>query len=142
VARIEIDGGLLLKLLGGDGAATAATKAPHKSAAIDSTQASDLLVRAEKPMRHFLSRLVEEGGALTWGETKLAFDVKSWAEFAEGPLKKLEKALHRITGEKDSVLVWRVEPEWIGLEKGEDEPCRLYVDGPALTALKTALAAA
>jgi len=141
VGRIDIDVTLLLKLIGGAAAPLRLASTHPKSAAIDTAQASELLGRAEKPMRNFLSRLVEEDGALTWGETKMTFEVKTWPEFAEGPLKKLEKALHRVTGEKNSVLIWRIEPEWIGLEKGEDEPCRLHVDGPALAALKAALRA-
>jgi len=142
VARIDIDAALLLKLLGGAGVSVEAASAPHKSASISAAQAGELVGRADKPMRQLLSRFAEEDGALTWGETKLAANVKSWPDFAEGPLKKLEKALHRITGEKNSLLIWRIESEWIGLEKGEDEPCRLYIDGPALGALKTALATA
>jgi hypothetical protein len=140
VGRIDIDLALLRKILGGASASPRLANGHPKSAAINAAQASELLGRADKPMRNFLSRLAEEDGALTWGETKVTFDVKSWPEFADGPLKKLEKALHRVTGEKNSVLIWRIESEWIGLEKGEDEPCRLHVDGPALTALKAALA--
>ena len=142
VAKIEIDTAVLGKWLGGVAAQVAPESLSAKSAPLSVAQAGELLGHAERPMRQFLSRLVEEGGALTWGETKLAFDVKSWSDFADGPLKKLDKALHRLTGDKSSVLVWRIEPEWIGLEKGEDEPCRLHVDGPALAALKSALAAA
>jgi hypothetical protein len=140
VGRIDIDVALLMKLIGGAGIPARVSAAHAKSAPINVAQASELVSRADKATRQFLSRLVEEGGALTWGETKHTFDVPSWSEFVEGPLKKLEKALHRVTGEKNSVLVWRVEEEWIGREKGEDEPCRLHVDGPALASLRTALA--
>ena len=140
VARIEVDAELLRKALGVASAPAEPTLANAKSAPLSAPQASELIERADKPTREFLSRLVEEGGWLTWGETKLTLNVKTWSDFAEGPLKKLEKGLRRLTGDKQAVLVWRNEFEWIGLEKGEDEVCRLHIDGPALAALKTAFA--
>jgi len=96
-----------------------------------------LIARAGKVAAAFLKRFAEEHGAVTWGETKHTFGMKSFDEFAEGPLKKLDKAVHKLTG-VEAPLIWRVEHEWIGLEKGEDEVCRLHVDGPALAALKAA----
>lgn len=141
VAKVEIDTDLLRRLIGvAAPARNGAAEAPHKSAALTTPQARDLLKHAGKPMADFLSRLVEEHGAITWGEAKQTFDVRTFAEFAEGPLKKLEKSVHRLGGEHNSPLIWRVEHEWIGLEKGEDEVCRLHIDGPALEALREAMA--
>jgi hypothetical protein len=139
VAKIEIDTNLLRRLLGGGRAGetaivTAANS--HQSVALTTAEARELVAKAGKSMAAYLRRFAEEHGAITWGETKHTFDVKSWDEFSAGPLKKLERTVQRITGDKGGALIWRVEHEWLGLEKGEDEVCRLHVDGPALAALK------
>ena len=97
-----------------------------------------MLSRLDKTGREFLKRLAEEHGALTWGETKSLFGTKDWPAFVAGPGKKIDKEVHRLVGDKGASLIWRVEHEWIGLEKGEDEVCRLHVDGPALAALREA----
>jgi hypothetical protein len=136
VAKIDIDTETLRGLLGvGSAPAAAVAEAPHKSVTLTQAQAHELIERAGKVMAPFLKRFAEEHGAVTWGETKQTFGVKSFEEFVEGPLKKLDKAVHKLTG-VETPLIWRVEHEWIGLEKGEDEVCRLHIDGPALAALK------
>jgi len=138
IAKIDVDTEVLRGLLGVGPASAAAPEAPHKSVTLTEPQARELIARAGKVAAPFLKRFAEEHGAVTWGETKHTFGVKSFDEFAEGPLKKLDKAVHKLTG-VEAPLIWRVEHEWIGLEKGEDEVCRLHVDGPALAALKAAL---
>jgi len=138
IAKIDFDTDALRGLLGvGAASAAAAAEAPHKSVTLSEPQARELIARAGKVAAAFLKRFAEEHGAVTWGETKHTFGMKSFDEFAEGPLKKLDKAVHKLTG-VEAPLIWRVEHEWIGLEKGEDEVCRLHVDGPALAALKAA----
>ena len=72
----------------------------------------------------------------------MLFNLKDWDDFIGGPQKKIDKIVQRMTGDKSARLIWRVEHEWIGLEKGRDEACRLHVDGPALEALRAAAGAA
>ena len=142
VGKLEIDADRLLKLLQAAAATPAAVnKGPHKSSPLTKTQAEELLGRLDKVSVEFLTRLAASHGALTWGEVKALFGVKSYDSFESGAGKDIAKAARHVLHDKSARLVWRNEHEWIGLEKGEDEACRLHVDGPALQALKEATAA-
>ncbi len=139
VAKLQIDEGLLAQLLKLTPAVAASAAAPApggNSAPLSKNQAIELLARLDKTSREFLKRMAEEHGALTWGETKALFGTKDWQSFAAGPGRKIEKEVRRLLGDKGANLIWRIEHEWIGLEKGEDEVCRLHIDGPALAALR------
>jgi len=143
VASGNIDKALLAQAFGSvaaaaGGGATPLARARFRSAPMTPAQASELWQALEPAHRAFLARLVEERGALTWGETKALFGLKSWDDYASGPGKAIERQVHRVLADKHTHLVWRVEHEWVGLEKGEDEVCRLHVDGPALEALAEA----
>lgn len=147
VGKLQVDADVLRQFLSAAAAQLNAGETPGvdsaaKSATLTSSQASELLERVEKTSRKFLIRFTEEHGALTWGEAKTLFGLKDWDEFADGPLKKIEKQVHRLLDDKSARLIWRIEHEWLGLEKGGDEACRLHIDGPALEALKIAAATA
>ena len=144
VASGTLDRARLTQALAGAAEAAAAPPAEghprFRSAPMTPAQAAELWDALEPAHRAFLRRLVEERGALTWGETKALFGLRSWDDYAGGPGKAIEKQVHRVLADKHTHLIWRVEHEWIGLEKGEDEACRLHIDGPALAALGEAAA--
>jgi len=141
VGNLEIDADRLLKLLQAAAAApVVAGKGSYRSAPLTKDQAEALLERLDKVSVEFLKRIAATHGALTWGEVKVLFGVKSYEAFELGPGKEIAKATRHVLHDKSARLVWRHEHEWIGLEKGMDEACRLHIDGPALEALKVATA--
>jgi hypothetical protein len=136
VVKMEIDAGLLARLL--QVKASVVGDEPAKSSPLTKAQAEDLLAQLDSKSVEFLKRLAAAHGALTWGETKALFKLKTWDDFASGPGKALARAVRHASDDKSARLVWRVEHEWEGLEKGEDEVCMLRVDGAALQALREA----
>lgn len=137
VVKMEINTTLLSQLLqlkvSPAGAAELA-----KSSPLTKAQAEALLSQVDKKCAEFLKRVAANQGVLTWGETKALFNVKDWDAFTSGPGKTLARATRHVLHDKSARLVWRIEHEWEGLEKGEDEVCMLHVDGAALQALREA----
>ena len=145
VAKLEINASLISRLLQAvvsPAAEPAQAKSPPKHAPLSSpltrAQAEDLLGQVDKASAEFLKRIAANHGALTWGETKALFDLRDWEGFSSGPGRAILRTVRHVTQDKAARLIWRIEHEWEGLEKGEDEVCRLHVDGAALQALREA----
>ena len=105
-------------------------------------QAHELLSKVDAETSHFLNRIAANHGWVTWGETLHTFGIRRWIEFVNGPKKKLTATLRHLVHNHSAQLVWRDEHDWEGLDEGTDEICKLYVDGAALRALRTATGAA
>ena len=148
VAKLEINSSLISRLFQAVVSPTAetaepvapATHAKHAplSSPLTKAQAEELLAQVDKTSAEFLKRIAANHGALTWGETKALFDLKDWEGFSSGPGRTILRAVRHIAHDKAARLIWRIEHEWEGLEKGEDEVCRLHIDGVALQALREA----
>ncbi len=136
VVKMEINATLLLHLL--QAKASPAGAEPAKSSPLTRAQAEALLSHVDENCAEFLKRIAANDGVLTWGETKALYKIADWDAFASGPGKSLARAVRHILQDRSARLVWRIEHEWEGLEKGEDEVCMLHVDGPALQALREA----
>ena len=137
VVKMEINATLLSQLLQWKASPTGAAE-PAKSSPLTRAQAEELLSQVDEKSAEFLKRIAAGDGVLTWGETKALFKIKDWDAFASGPGKALARAVRRVLDDKSARLVWRIEHEWEGLEKGEDEVCMLHVDGAALQSLREA----
>jgi hypothetical protein len=136
VVKMEINATLLSQLL--QLKAPPAAAEPAKSSPLTTAQAEALLAHVDEKCVEFLRRIAANQGVLTWGETKTLFKIADWDAFTSGPAKSLARAVRQILQDKSARLVWRIEHEWEGLEKGEDEVCMLHVDGAALQALREA----
>jgi hypothetical protein len=143
VAKLEINARLISRLLHAVVSPTAEPAQPNGAAVhaplsspLTKAQAAGLLAQLDKTSAEFLKRIAAGHGALTWGETKALFDLKDWEGFSSGPGRTILRTVRHITHDKAARLIWRIEHEWEGLEKGEDEVCRLHIDGPALQALR------
>jgi hypothetical protein len=139
VAKLEIDATALSRLL----PSTTHAPMPHPSAPpvsspMTKAQAQELLSRVDTNCAEFLERLAAQHGMLTWGETKALFEVRNWEAFATGPGKQIAREVRHVLHNRSARLVWRIDHEWEELEKGEDEVCRLHIDGAALSALREA----
>lgn len=137
VVKMEINATLLSQLLRLKVSPTGGAE-PAKSSPLTKAQAEALLAQVDEKCADFLKRVAANQGVLTWGETKALFHVKDWDAFTSGPGKTLARAVRHILQDKSARLVWRIEHEWEGLEKGEDEVCMLHIDGAALQALREA----
>jgi hypothetical protein len=148
VAKLEINSGLISRLFHAVVSPAAEPVEPTDprgharhtplSSPLTKAQAEELLAQVDKTSAEFLKRIAANHGALTWGETKALFDLKDWEGYSSGPGRKILHAVRQVTHDKAARLVWRIEHEWEGLEKGEDEVCRLHIDGAALQALREA----
>ncbi len=137
VVKMEINATLLSQILQLKVSPAAAAE-PAKSSPLTEAQAEELLSLVDEKCVEFLKRIAANQGVLTWGETKALFNIKDWDAFTAGPGKTLARAVRHILHDKSARLIWRIEHEWEGLEKGEDEVCMLHVDGAALQALREA----
>lgn len=137
VVKMEINATLLSQILQLKVSPAAAAE-PAKSSPLTKAQAEELLSHVDEKSAEFLRRIAANKGVLTWGETKALFKIRDWEAFTSGPGKSLAQAARHILRDRSARLVWRIEHEWEGLEKGEDEVCMLHVDGPALQALREA----
>jgi activator of HSP90 ATPase len=135
VGKLEIDASLLSRLLQSDKSSPAH---PPVSSPLTKAQAQELLSRLDKRSAEFLTRLAAHHGLLTWGETKTLFDVRNWEAFASGSGKQIAREVRHVLHDRKARLVWRIDHEWEEREEGEDEICRLHIDGAALTALREA----
>jgi hypothetical protein len=110
-----------------------------KSTPITKDQAADLLSRINGKSVHFLKTLAANDGAITWGEMRNIFGipkVENWDWFSAGHGKGITRALRHILNDKSARLVWWNDQEWDGVPLAQQDSCKVYVDGPALDALR------
>jgi hypothetical protein len=105
----------------------------HKSNPMTVADVSELLGRVDTKSAHFLTKIGANNGAITWGATREIFHIDDWASFAASYGKGITRAVRFVLGDKSAKLVWRDEDEWDG-----SDSAKLYVDGPALEALRQA----
>jgi hypothetical protein len=134
VIKMEINANLLSQLV----QPKSAMEANAKSAPLTKTQATTLLKRLDEKSVHFLKRIADNKGWLSWGEVKHLFGVTDWVAFSNILRKGVTREFRDIVHSKSAQLVWRNEDEWQGLEEGEDEVCMVHIDGAALRALREA----
>ena len=132
VIKMELNAGLLSQLI----QLKSTMEASARSAPLTMAQAAALLKRLDDKSVHFLKKIAENDGWISWGEVKHIFDVASWVEFSNTLKRGITRELRDIVHSKSAQLVWRNEDEWRGLEEGEDDVCMVHVDGAALQALR------
>jgi hypothetical protein len=132
VIKMEVNPSLLSQLLVID------AKTAIKSTPLSKAQAEKLLAGLDAKSVDFLKRIAAADGWIAWGEMKQHFGIKEWGAFRSGSGNKITRAVRDILDNKSARLVWREEHEWEGLDEGEDEACKVYVDGAALVALREA----
>lgn len=124
----------LIKILKSPIVTSAATIA--KSAPLTVAQVDELFSRIDAKSVHFLKRLAANGGSITWGEMKEIFGISEWNTYSSGYGKGITRALRHILDDKSARLVWWIDAEWDELEEWEQDPCKVYVDGAALHAIR------
>jgi hypothetical protein len=132
VIRMEVNTNLMSQLLYME------AKTSLKSTPLTKVQAEALLARLDEKIVRFLKKIAANDGWITWGEIKQQFGIHDWSAFKSGPGNEINRALRDILHKRSPRLVWRDDYEWKGVEEGEDEVCKAYVDGAALVALREA----
>lgn len=109
----------------------------YKSTALSEEQMRQLMTKVDQKTVLFLKRIASNDGSITFGEMCQIFDIKEWSGFSSRFGKGLTKALRHMTGDATASLVWWVDDEW-GID--DDPDGEVYIDGPALQALKAVAA--
>jgi hypothetical protein len=135
VVRMEVNAGLLAQLVTVNGEAKNIRSTP-----LTTPQAERFLATLSKKNADLLKRIAANDGWITWGEVKKLYDVGDWSAFKAGPWKEITQTLRDVLNDKSASLVWRNESEWEGLDEGENEICKIRMDGAALIALREAVA--
>lgn len=107
-----------------------------KSAPMTRQQAQELLSRIDGKSAHFLKQLAANNGTIKWADARAIFGIQNqdnWSEFSAGYGKGITRAVRHILGDKSARLVWWIDEEWEDMDEG-----LIYVDGPALDALREA----
>jgi hypothetical protein len=136
---VNVNTALIPKLLQGFGGSILAQAVP-KSTPMSKAQAQELLSRIDEKSVHFLKQLAANDGTITWGDMRKIFDIKEiddTTSFTARYGKGITRALRNILNNKSARLVWWNEEEWPD-DTEEWDRCEVYIDGPALQALREA----
>jgi len=133
VAKVEVDANLIAQIF------RVEAPAEIKSTPLNKSQVDELLAGLDDRQIRFCNHIAANDGWITWGEVKQNFGVRDWDAFTDGPGREINAALQNLVRDKSARLFWRDEKEWFGREEGENEVCKIYVDGAALAALRQAL---
>lgn len=140
LVKIDVDVVLLARILreaargedGEDAKSTPATEAQMK----------DLLSRIDQRSVQFLTAIAKsDDGAITWTKMREIFGIKEeddWAAYSGSFGKGITRAYRKILGDKTARLIWWIDADWDEHEWDSDM-CSVYVDGPALLALRAAV---
>jgi hypothetical protein len=113
-----------------------------KSTSMTKMQAEELLSRIDAKSAHFLRQLAANSGSITWGEMRDVFGIEDeddWSAFSAAFGKGVTRALRHILQDKSARLMWWNDDDWAEAEeKGTLDHFKVYVDGPALNALREA----
>jgi hypothetical protein len=108
-----------------------------QSTTMTAEQAEDLLASIDAKSAHFLKQIAANNGVIEWEDVKAIFGISGgdddgWGIYAGGFGKGITRAVRRIVDDKAARLIWWRDTEW------NKDVKRLYVDGPALEALRRA----
>jgi hypothetical protein len=138
LVKMEVNPAGLSNLLRGSALGVESHTIP-KSTPVTKAQIEELLSRIDARSARFLKQIGVNNGTITWGEMRAIFDIKDeddWSSFSAGYGKGITRALRHILKDKSARLVWWIDSEWN--ENDDWDPCKVYVDGAALQALRQA----
>jgi hypothetical protein len=108
-----------------------------RSTPMNKVEIEETLSRIDPKSAQFLRQIAANGGMITWGKTRAIFGIKEeedWAAFAGSYGKGITRVVRHLLKDKSARLVWWDDLAWENSE--EWDPCEIYVDGPALEALR------
>jgi len=141
LVKIDLNLSVLMRVFreatGNDGISNA------KSTPGTEMQLRELLSRIDQRSVQFLKALAaSESGSITWTKMRGIFGIEEesdWVAYSGSFGKGITRAYRNIMGDKTAKLVWWIDSEWED-QDWDSENCSVYVDGPALVALRAAVA--
>lgn len=116
-----------------------------KSTPMTREKAVEILARVDARSANLLRQIAANNGEITWGEARALLGVANWDHYATGLGKGITRVLRHVLGNRSARLIGWVDKEWEDKDGkylddtlGECDNCRLYIDGPALQALRSA----
>jgi hypothetical protein len=141
LVKVELDVSLLAKVLR---KATEEEGAHAKSTPANDMQMKELLNRIDQRSVKFLKIIADsEDGTITWTKMRDVFGIEKeddWVAYSGSFGKGITRAYRKILGDKTAKLVWWIDADW-DENDWDSDMCSVYIDGPALTALRTAVRA-
>lgn len=114
-----------------------------KSVPLTKADAEKLLRQIHPKSAAFLRQIVANGGSITWGEMRKIFgidDPTDWGAFSGSYGKGITRTLRYILNVPAARLVWWDDDDesWGDFDNGQGDGGKVYIDGPALDALREA----
>lgn len=104
-------------------------------------QMRDLLSRIDQRSVLFLKAIAaSDDGSVTWREMRSIFGIterEDWTAYSGSFGKGITRAYRKILQDKTARLVWWNDEDWEEVD-WDDDMCAVFVDGPALDALRAA----
>ncbi len=116
---------------------------PHvaaRSTPANESQMRDLLSRIDQRSSQFLKEIAaSDDGSITWSRMRSIFGIENdWSAYSGSFGKGITRAYRNVLDDKTAKLVWWIDADWDEAE-GDDDTCEVFVDGPALTALRATI---
>lgn len=105
-------------------------------------QMRDLLSRIDPRSVEYLKAIARNAdGTITWKNMRLIFGIEKendWSAYSGSFGKGITRAYRKILGNQTAKLVWWNDADWDEAD-WDDDMCAVFVDGPALEALRAAI---
>lgn len=105
------------------------------------SQMRDLLSRIDQRSSQFLREIgASDDGSITWQRMRSIFGIAKpddWPAYSGSFGKGITRAYRNILDNKTAKLVWWTDADWEDVD-WDDDMCAVFVDGPALIALRSA----
>lgn len=138
--KIDLNLPLILQQL----MASARAQADARSTPASEAQMRDLLSRIDQRSADFLRAIARNrDGSIPWREMRTIFGIAKeddWAAYSGSFGKGITRAYRRIVGDNTAKLVWWNDADWDEAD-WNDDMCAVFVDGPALNALRAVASA-
>jgi hypothetical protein len=137
VVKVDVDLPVLVQML---------RDAIHSEKRAQSTPATqkqmeELLSRIDQRSVQFLKEIASsDHGSITWRQMRSIFGIKNpddWSAYSGSFGKGITRAYRHILDDKTAKLVWWIDNDWKEVD-WDDDMCSVFVDGQALTALRSA----
>lgn len=138
VVKVELNLPLLVQAL----QTSVGKDANARSTPATVAQMRDLLSRIDPRSVEYLKAIAKNtDGAIAWKSMRPIFGIEKeddWSAYSGSFGKGITRAYRKILGDQTAKLVWWNEADW---EKADwnDDMCAVFVDGPALDALRAAI---
>lgn len=116
-------------------------EANARSTPATEAQMRDLLSRIDPRSAEYLKAIARNAdGTMTWKDMRPIFGIEKaedWPAYSGSFGKGITRAYRKILGDPTAKLVWWNDADWEDVD-WDDEMCAVFVDGPALDALRAA----